>query len=130
LSYGGRPTGVTIVGVLALLAIAAYLIVVWLALTVIANLSNPDMRHVLVDNGGQFLADKAAAIFTILSVVYLAYAIVYAFIGLGFLAGYAWAWKVAVGWGVYLIVSNVPLFVLAPNLISRRASLCRPASRS
>jgi hypothetical protein len=114
--YGERPFGVTILGVLALLVILAYLFIVWAAFTVLGNLNNPDLQKILLDSGGQFLADNAQAIFTVLALVYLVYAAVYALIGLGFLIGYPGAWKLGVGWGVFILATNIPMYLLAPSL--------------
>jgi hypothetical protein len=117
IGYGKRPTGVTVLAVLAILMILGSLLVIVVFAWVIGFMGNPDFLQAMRDAGApQFVIDNLSLIFTLYILLFALYAVIYALLAYSFFAGARWGWGLGVGFSVFIIAFSIVMFILTPSL--------------
>lgn len=119
MSYGTRPTGVTVLAVLAIFMVLACLITVALFLFVSGLSENPDfieaLRSAGIDPG---IIDNISLMMTAYALLYAGYAAIYALLAYSFLVGAQWGWGLGVFFAIFLIVFGIAMFIVTPSTAS------------
>jgi len=116
MGYGPRPTGVTILAVLAALLAVVFLIALFGSVLLLVLSNNTDLLNQLTSRGApQWIVDNFRTIFAVLAIVFLVFMLVAAFLAWGFLKGSRWAWALGVTFMIVDLIATVVQAVALPG---------------
>ena len=116
MGYGPRPTGVTILAVLAALLAVVFLIALFGSVLLLVLSNNTDLLNQLTTRGApQWIIDNFRTIFAVLAIVFLVFMLDAAFLAWGFLKGSRWAWALGVTFMIVDLIATVVQAVALPG---------------